>query len=72
MLLVEDGKLGLDDPLTNFFSWVPKEWGEVKVGQSKNVFLLLAWGPWESRCDGFPQSTVKLSAVAISGCDFEL
>jgi len=31
MLLVEDGKIRLDDPLTNYFSWVPKEWSEVKV-----------------------------------------
>jgi D-alanyl-D-alanine carboxypeptidase len=31
MLLVEDGKMGLDDPLTNYFSWVPKEWSEVRV-----------------------------------------
>jgi CubicO group peptidase (beta-lactamase class C family) len=31
MLLVEDGKLGLNDPLTNYFSWVPREWSEVKV-----------------------------------------
>ena len=31
MLLVEQGKVGLNDPLTNYFSWVPKEWGEVKV-----------------------------------------
>jgi len=31
MLLVEDGKIGLNDPLTNYFSWVPREWSEVKV-----------------------------------------
>ena len=31
MLLVEDGRIGLDVPLTNYFSWVPREWSEVKV-----------------------------------------
>jgi D-alanyl-D-alanine carboxypeptidase len=31
MLLVEQGKIGLNDPLTNYFAWVPKEWSEVKV-----------------------------------------
>jgi D-alanyl-D-alanine carboxypeptidase len=31
MLLVEDGKLGLDDRVTNYFGWLPKEWGEVTV-----------------------------------------
>jgi len=31
MLLVEDHKIGLDDPITNHFSWAPKEWSEVRV-----------------------------------------
>ncbi len=31
MLLVEDGKLSVDDRLTNFFGWLPKEWSEVTV-----------------------------------------
>jgi len=31
MLLVEDRKLGLDASLTNYFSWVPKEWNGVTV-----------------------------------------
>ena len=31
MLLVEDRKIGLDDSLTNYFSWVPKEWSKVTV-----------------------------------------
>ena len=31
MLLVEAGKVGLNDPIANYFSWVPKEWSEVKV-----------------------------------------
>jgi D-alanyl-D-alanine carboxypeptidase len=31
MLLVEDRKLRVDDRLTNFFGWLPKEWGEVTV-----------------------------------------
>ena len=31
MLLVEDGKLSVDDRLTKFFEWLPKEWSEVTV-----------------------------------------
>lgn len=31
MLLVEDGKLGLDDPLTNFFPDAPESWRSVSV-----------------------------------------
>jgi CubicO group peptidase (beta-lactamase class C family) len=31
MLLVEDGKIGLDDRLTNYFTWLPREWSEVRV-----------------------------------------
>jgi CubicO group peptidase (beta-lactamase class C family) len=31
MLLVEEGKIGLDDRLTNYFGWLPKEWGEVTI-----------------------------------------
>jgi CubicO group peptidase (beta-lactamase class C family) len=31
MLLVEEDKIRLDDSLTNYFSWVPKEWSEVRV-----------------------------------------
>ncbi|HWH68810.1 MAG TPA: serine hydrolase domain-containing protein, partial [Candidatus Sulfotelmatobacter sp.] len=31
LLLVQDGKIGLNDPLTNYFSWAPKEWSEVRV-----------------------------------------
>jgi CubicO group peptidase (beta-lactamase class C family) len=31
LLLVEAGKIGLNDPLTNYFSWLPSEWSEVKV-----------------------------------------
>ncbi len=31
MLLVEEGKIGLDHRLTNYFSWLPKEWDEVTV-----------------------------------------
>ncbi len=31
MLLVEERRIGLDDPLTNYFSWAPKEWSEVRV-----------------------------------------
>jgi CubicO group peptidase (beta-lactamase class C family) len=31
MLLVEDGKIGVDDPITNYFSWVPDEWSGVRV-----------------------------------------
>ena len=31
LLLVEAGKVGLNDSLTNYFTWVPKEWSEVKV-----------------------------------------
>lgn len=31
MLLVEDGKLRVDDRLTNVFGWLPKEWSELTV-----------------------------------------
>jgi CubicO group peptidase (beta-lactamase class C family) len=31
MLLVEEGKIGLDHRLTNYFRWLPKEWDEVTV-----------------------------------------
>ena len=31
MLLVEERKIGLDDRVTNYFGWLPKEWGEVTV-----------------------------------------
>jgi CubicO group peptidase (beta-lactamase class C family) len=31
MLLVEQGKVNLDDRLTNYFGWLPKEWNEVTV-----------------------------------------
>src|SRR5262245_58528810 len=31
MLLVEDGKLNVDDRLRKFFGWLPKEWSEVTV-----------------------------------------
>jgi CubicO group peptidase (beta-lactamase class C family) len=31
MLLVQDGKIRLDDSLMNYFSWMPKEWSEIKV-----------------------------------------
>src|SRR5207247_1867157 len=31
MLLVEEGEIGLDHRLTNYFSWLPKEWDEVTV-----------------------------------------
>lgn len=31
MLLVQAGKVGLEDRLTNYFGWLPTEWGEVTV-----------------------------------------
>ena len=31
MLLVEERKIGLDDRVTNYFGWLPKEWGEITV-----------------------------------------
>jgi D-alanyl-D-alanine carboxypeptidase len=31
MLLAEEGKIGLDHRLTNYFRWLPKEWDEVTV-----------------------------------------
>src|SRR6266567_2974082 len=31
MLLVEDGKLKVQDPLTLFFAWLPKEWSKITV-----------------------------------------
>ncbi len=31
MLLVEQGKVKLDDHLTNYFGWLPKDWDEVTV-----------------------------------------
>jgi D-alanyl-D-alanine carboxypeptidase len=31
MLLVEAGKLRLDDHVTNYFAWLPREWGNVTV-----------------------------------------
>ena len=33
MMLVEEGKLGLDDPLTKYFSDAPKSWKQVTVRQ---------------------------------------
>src|SRR3954447_17299518 len=31
MMLVEEGKIGLDDPLTKYFSEAPASWSKVKV-----------------------------------------
>jgi len=31
MLLVEERKIGLDDPIRKYFSWLPKEWSDVRV-----------------------------------------